>query len=266
MDPLLSSLLPLPSLVYHARMHICFLDIDGTLLLTGGAGQFAFAETLAAEFGIPEIDANVGFAGRSDKAIALDLFENHGLEPSEENWQRFVSGYLNRLEQALTTSNGYVLPGVPAFLEALAARGDVAIGLLTGNMREGARRKLEHYGLWHWFHFGGYGDEHMDRCDIAAAALTAADQHLNGTTPRTTVNGLPFQRQIVVIGDTPHDIRCGRSIGAHCVGVPTGITSPDELRSAGPDVYIETLENVEPILALFDIYSPNPASANAIPR
>jgi phosphoglycolate phosphatase-like HAD superfamily hydrolase len=233
-------------------MHICFWDIDGTLLLTGGAGQSAFAETLADEFGISEIDTNVGFAGRSDKAIAMDLFRSHGIEPSEPNWRRFCHGYLGRLERALRAHRGVVLPGVVTLLEALAARGDVAIGLLTGNMREGARRKLSHYGLWQWFPFGGFGDEHMERCGIAAAALAAAELHLNGH-PAAVKDGSTFaNRKVIVIGDTPHDIQCGRSIGARCVAVPTGITAADGLLAAQPDVFVESLETAGPILALFD--------------
>lgn len=232
-------------------MHVCFWDIDGTLLLTGGAGQSAFAETLADEFGIPEIDSNVGFAGRSDKAIAMDLFRSHGLEASEENWQRFRSGYLHRLETALANCNGFVLPGVPQLLQALRDRQDVAIGLLTGNMRDGAQRKLVHYKLWDWFAFGGFGDEHMERCDIAAAALVDAERHLNGLASAASTNQ-SFRRQVVVIGDTPHDIRCGRSIGARCVAVPTGISPAQELHDSRPDVLVESLEDSAPILKLFD--------------
>jgi phosphoglycolate phosphatase-like HAD superfamily hydrolase len=117
-------------------------------------------------------------------------------------------------------------------------------------MREGARSKLSHYGLWDWFPFGGFGDEHMERCDIAAAALSAAEMHLNGQPTSARSNGAPTNRQIIVIGDTQHDIRCGRSIGARCVGVPTGITSAQELRESEPDLFVETLEDIEPILAL----------------
>jgi phosphoglycolate phosphatase-like HAD superfamily hydrolase len=233
-------------------MHICFLDIDGTLVLTGGAGQAAFAETFAADFDTPTLDGNVYFSGRSDKAIAMDLFRSHGIEPSEANWRRFRTGYLSRLEKSLVACKGTVLPGVPALLDALATRGDVAIGLLTGNMREGAHRKLSHYGLWHWFPFGGFGDEHMERCDIAATALAAAQLHLNGHAGVASSNRASANRQIVVIGDTPHDIRCGRSIGARCVGVATGSTSAQELRGSRPDVFVETLESVAPILSLFD--------------
>jgi phosphoglycolate phosphatase len=235
-------------------MHICFLDIDGTLLLTGGAGQSAFAETFAADFGTPRLDGKVYFSGRSDKAIAMDLFRSHGIEPSETNWQRFRVGYLNRLEKSLIACKGSVLPGVPALLNTLAARSDVAIGLLTGNMREGAQKKLRHYGLWDWFPFGGFGDEHMERCEIAAAALSAAELHLNGngTAGVGQSNEAASNRQIVVIGDTPHDIRCGRSIGARCVGVSTGTASSQELLESQPDLLVETLETATPILALFD--------------
>ena len=120
----------------------------------------------------------------------------------------------------------------------------MAIGLLTGNVRDGARRKLAHYDLWHWFPFGGFGDVHTDRCDIAAAALTAAKQHLNGSahTPG----------EVIVIGDTQHDVTCGRSIGARCVAVATGHTTLHELGSVRPDVLLKTLEDFEPVLGLLD--------------
>jgi len=223
-------------------MHICLLDIDGTLLLTGGAGQTAFAETLAAEFGIPEILTKVAFAGRSDRAIVADLFRHHGVAPSESNWQRFRAGYLNRLEAALAKHRGYVLPGVGELLTLLAARDDVALGLLTGNVREGARRKLVHYDLWHWFAFGGFGDDHLERNDIATAALAAAKLHVNGKSP---VHG-----EVIVIGDTLTDIACGRTIGARCVAVATGHASIQELSGGRPDVLVETLEDAASILDL----------------
>ncbi len=233
-------------------MHICLLDIDGTLLLTGGAGQTAFAETLAADFGITEIIRSVMFAGRSDRAIAMELFDAHGVEPTTENWQRFCAGYLRRLEAALAAHQGFILPGATELVTALANRDDVALGLLTGNVREGARRKLSYYKLWDWFAFGGYGDDHLDRCDIAAAALAAAHEHINGHANGAAGNGKKFTGEIVVIGDTPSDITCGRSIGARCVAVPTGHSKADELRRSNPDLLVETLEDIEPILSLLD--------------
>jgi phosphoglycolate phosphatase len=233
-------------------MHICLLDIDGTLLLTGGAGQKAFAQTLADEFGIAEIINSVMFAGRSDRAIAMDLFRLHGVEESEDNWQRFCAGYLSRLEAALVTNQGYLLPGAIELVTTLAKRDDVALGLLTGNVREGAKRKLVHYNLWHWFAFGGYGDDHLDRSDIAASALAAAREHINGRTNGSARNGKKFEGEIIVVGDTPNDITCGRSIGARCVAVPTGHTKADELRQCNPDLLLDTLEDIGPILSLLD--------------
>lgn len=250
MKPRRQNNLPTPDTL---PMHICFLDIDGTLVLTGGAGQAAFARTFAEDFGVPAIDAEVTFAGRSDRAIAMDLFRAHGIEPSPENWQRFRSGYLSRLEHALFTTQGEILPGVNELLTAMSGRGDVALGLLTGNLRDGARRKLSHYNLWHWFPFGGFGDEYLDRCDITAAALAEAHGHLGGRRS----NGSPANShvklgQVLVIGDTLNDIACGRSIGARCVAVPTGHTPADVLRGGKPDVLVETLHELDPILALLD--------------
>jgi phosphoglycolate phosphatase-like HAD superfamily hydrolase len=233
-------------------MHICFLDIDGTLVLTGGAGQTAFAQTLAEDFGIAQLVGSVAFAGRSDRAIAMELFRLHGVEPSAENWTKFYTGYLNRLDAALAAHQGYVLPGVNELLAELTHRGNVALGLLTGNVKEGARRKLSHYKLWHWFAFGGYGDDYLQRCDIAAAALADAQAHLSRQPRGDGCNGDAAIGEILVIGDTVHDIGCGRSIGARCVAVATGKTTPAELRQSDPDVVVETLLDLRPILRLLD--------------
>ena len=222
------------------------------LLLTGGAGQTAFAETLAADFDIPKIHTNVAFAGRSDRAIVADLLHAHGVEPSEENWQRFLAGYLGRLDDALARHQGNVLPGVGELLSALADRGDVAIGLLTGNVREGARRKLTYYNLWHWFAFGGFGDVHQERSGIAAAALAAARLHLGDQQPTVSANGRASSHgEVIVIGDTLHDINCGRSIGARCVAVATGHVSLEELATGSPDLVLRNLADSQAVLGLF---------------
>jgi phosphoglycolate phosphatase len=228
-------------------MHICFFDIDGTLVSTAGAGQAAFVVTLDKDFGIASASSQgVAFAGRSDRAIASDIMALHGLDPTPQMWQRFREAYVRRLAEVLPVYQGRVLPGVAALLESLSARGDTALGLITGNVQRAAQHKLRHYGLWDWFPFGGFGDEHLDRNDIAAAALVAARTHLNGTP----------HRALVVIGDTPNDVRCARSIGARCVAVPTGKTPIDLLRAAEPDVLVETLEDAAPILRLFDFTEP----------
>ncbi|MEM9657582.1 MAG: HAD hydrolase-like protein, partial [Planctomycetota bacterium] len=215
---------------------------------TGGAGQLAFAETFAEEFQVPEICDSVSFAGRSDRAIACDLLEVHGHPADETNWRRFHRSYVDRLPDALKRREGRVLPGVADLLSSLRGREQVLLGLLTGNVRDGAQAKLAHYELVEEFAFGGFGDESTDRNDIAAAALREAERRISpGSSDSTT--------QLIgtmVIGDTVHDIRCARSIGALAVAVPTGGTPADLLQAEQPDLYVETLEDHAELLTLVD--------------
>lgn len=230
-------------------MYAVLFDIDGTLIQSGGAGQLAFAETFAAEFGVNELSGVVAFAGRSDRAIASELMRVHGVEPTDENWQRFRAAYLDRLPSALRRREGRVLPGVPELLTQLAEWGRPLIGLLTGNIREGADHKLQYYGLAEHFNFGGFGDVSHERNDIAAAALSEAQQAFQRTT--STAKRVPQMELAgaMVIGDTVHDITCARSIGAYAVAVPTGGASRAQLAAAGPDLLLEDLSDARPLLA-----------------
>lgn len=237
-------------------MKACFFDIDGTLVATGGAGQVAFAETFAEQFGVERLSDRVSFAGRSDRAIATELMETHGVEASRENWDRFRSMYIGRLAESLPRRPGAVLPGVEGLIGRLHARGDVLLALLTGNIRAAAEQKLRHYGLWESFLtegrvVGGFGDDHLDRNDIAAAAVAAARNH-HQRGRGAGLNAAAGRDTLVVIGDTPNDIRCGKSVGAWTVAVPTGFTPADELRPHGPDLLVQTLEDAAPLLARFD--------------
>ncbi len=221
-------------------MKVCLFDIDGTLVQTDGAGQHAFAETFAEEFGVAELSNDVPFAGRSDRGIAGGLFEIHGIENSQANWDRFREAYVKKIDFHVEQRDGAVLPGVVELIERVEAIGDVHLGLLTGNVEAAAESKLRYYGLWDRFAFGGYGDVHPDRNDIAAtAAAKAREKH--GRITR--------EERVVVIGDTPNDVRCARSIGAYAVAVATGHTNPIELAAANPDILIPTLEEADDILA-----------------
>ena len=226
-------------------MHICLFDIDGTILLTGGAGMEAFRRTFAEEFGVDSISGDVSFAGRSDRAIATDLFHAHGIDPSLENWERFCTGYITRVDEELPRHEGTVLHGVEALLSELTLRDDVLIGLLTGNVRETACRKLSRHDLWHLFAFGGFGDHHFDRNLIAAEALAAAVEHAAAEGVQRESLGT-----VLVFGDTLNDIRCARSIGAKVVAVSTGQSSAEVLQQGKPDLLLETLERTERILQL----------------
>lgn len=219
-------------------MHICLFDIDGTLIASGGAGKAALEAALAEEFGIPHIIDKLQLSGRTDRAIILDLFRLHIIDDTPENHARLRDAYLRHLPKFLHA--GRVLPGIAELLAHLAGRDDVAIGLLTGNVREGAKTKLGYFGLHHYFAFGGYGDHHVDRDDVAREALTAVRQRFNGSVSL---------ERIWIVGDTPLDIRCARSIGARAVAVATGWHSLTELGEHRPDLLLADLSDHAPLLS-----------------
>jgi len=219
-------------------MHICLFDIDGTLLSSGGAGKAAMETALRTGFGVPGGSDGIPFSGRTDRAIMRDLFQRHGVAESAENCQHFLAAYLAALPQFLIGHPGKVYVGVAELLTELYRRDDVWLGLLTGNIREGARLKLGHYELWHFFRSGGYGDDHFHRDDVARAALAEVHQQLARVDPE----------RVWVIGDTPLDVRCARAIGARAAAVATGWHSADELAAAEPDVLLTDLSDPQPLL------------------
>lgn len=225
-------------------MYAILFDIDGTLLLTGGAGQLAFARTFAEDFGIEEISRDVPFSGRTDRAISLDLMRVHDIEPSDDNWNRFREGYLKRLPEALVERAGEVLPGVAPLLDELDRRDEISLGLLTGNLERGAQLKLGRYGLAGRFTFGGFGDHSTSRDDVAADAAARARQH--AADRREELTGM------MVIGDTLHDITCARSVGAYAVAVATGGPSRHELMEQRPDLALDDLSDLGPVLDAVD--------------
>ncbi len=224
-------------------MNICLFDIDGTLLSSGGAGKAAMESALVTEFGIDDSPHGVPFSGRTDRAIVQDLFGHYGIEWSLSNWQRFLAGYLSHLPTCLASHNGQVLPGIASLLEDLSTRNDVALGLLTGNVRDGARLKLSHYHLFHYFAFGGFGDQYFHRDEVAQEALAAVRNHFNGSVD---------PERIWVVGDTPMDIRCARSIGAQAVAVATGLHPWEELAAERPDLLLADFSDPGPLLTLWE--------------
>jgi phosphoglycolate phosphatase-like HAD superfamily hydrolase len=222
-------------------MHICLFDIDGTLLSSGGAGKAAIESALCEEFGV-ELRGHVPYSGRTDRAIVRDLFRMHDIAESPENLQRLLDGYLQRLPACLNKHRGRLLPGIAGLLDTLRQHDEVALGLLTGNVRAGARAKLGHFGVFEFFAFGGFGDHHFDRDDVAREALAAVQQHLNGRV---------VPERVWVIGDTPLDVSCARAIGAHVAAVATGLHTVEELQAAQPDLVLADLSDPAPLLDLW---------------
>ena len=221
-------------------MHICLFDIDGTLLLSGGAGKAALEAALAEEFGITRLIGKIDLSGRTDRAIMADLFRLHVIDDTPENWRRITEAYLRELPACLAASKGRILPGIAELLRQLHGRADIAVGLLTGNIRAGARVKLGHFGLFDYFAFGGFGDRHHDRDDVAREALAEVKERFDGAVS---------PERVWVIGDTPLDVRCARAIGARAVAVVTGWHTREELAEHDPDLLLPDLRDATALLA-----------------
>ncbi|MAX36889.1 MAG: haloacid dehalogenase [Gimesia sp.] len=226
------------------QMHVCLFDIDGTLIDSGGAGQRSILHMLEEEFQVSAPVEGIPTAGRTDHSIMVDLFEYFNIANTSENRQRFEQGYLNLLADKLKEHQGRVLPGIREILDSLSRQANVDLGLLTGNFEQGAKQKLAHYELDHYFDFGAYGDHHVDRDDVAHEALRQIrERHATEILEQTSV---------WVLGDTPNDITCGRAIGANVIAVATGVYSLEELRNCEPDYLFEHFKDVQPVLTLFD--------------
>ncbi len=184
--------------------------------------------------------AGIEIAGRTDSSIARELFARHGQETTPENFTRFYDLYLSHLSRFLPETKGQLLPGVIELLEALRSRPDCLVALLTGNLARGAELKLTHYGLWHYFDFGAYADDHHDRNELGTVARTRArDRHGLEIAPE----------DIIVLGDTPHDVACARAIGAKAVAIATGRHTRAELEATAPDYLFEDLSDLPGVLA-----------------
>ena len=221
-------------------MNFCLFDIDGTLMDTGGAGQAAMEAALESEFNATKPIEGISTAGRTDRAITTDMFGFHGIADEPENWRRFQAAYFGQLPNALSACDGVVFPGVRELLDRLAARDDVVLGLLTGNYRAGADLKLAHYELDHHFDFGGFGDVHHHRDDVAREALAEARSR----------HGEVDLNRVWVIGDTPADVTCARAINARVVAVGTGMHPNEEVAAAEPDHFFEDLVDTQVFIDL----------------
>jgi len=218
-------------------------DIDGTLITSGGAGMRALRAALQAVFAIDGTINDIDFAGRTDRWIMRQIFAKFSLPATEENFTRMADGYVAALPDQLADRGVRPLPGIPALLDGAVARGDVALGLLTGNLRRGAEAKLRSRDLWRYFPFGAFADDGEDRNHLGPHALRRARRH----------HGVDFPAAHTwVIGDTPYDVVCARAFGARAAAVATGRYSAEQLQAAGPDAVFADLGNLAAFWRLVD--------------
>ncbi len=219
-------------------MNIFFWDIDGTLIRTSKAGLFALNKAADDLWGQPVNMDVIEAAGMTDNYISRQMLRSLlGREPQQEEIQSLCRHYESLLPGQLATRQGWVLPQVKEILSYLHAGDDNKLLLLTGNSMEGAEIKLRHFGLDHYFDFSrsAFAASHERRVDIARSAFKTVQEHW----------GDPRQHNLYVLGDTPHDIECGKAIGAYTVGIATGAYQLRELQQYEPWWAVESLPQPE---------------------
>jgi phosphoglycolate phosphatase len=223
-------------------VRLVLFDIDGTILSVRGAGRRALAAALSLVYGTAGDIERYDLRGRTDPRIVFDLMAGAGLghEAVRERLDDCFEAYARRLVAEIGDGSGVVtLPGIADLVARLAADARVLVGLLTGNIEEGARIKLEPTGLRPHFRLGAYGSDHIDRRQLPSLAARRAQ----------ALVGVGFRpEEVLVIGDTPHDIECARHFGAVAVAVATGLYPRHELEAHQPDLLFSDFSDVETAL------------------
>lgn len=227
-------------------MYLILFDIDGTLVLTGRAGMRAMNRACQDIVRHEDPMAGVAFAGRTDWSILEDILRKHGRTMDGAILAELRDRYVRHLEEEIRlpgTGVKDVMPGVRELLDELHRREDAALALLTGNFVEGARIKLEYFDLWKYFPCGAFGGDAASRNDLVPIARA-----------RARACGLPDVEpaNVLVVGDTPHDVECALVAGATPIGVATGGYSVDQLRASGATLVFEDLSDTRAFLDLLD--------------
>ena len=225
--------------MHKMQKRLLLFDIDGTLIHSGGAGIEALKHALKERFQIEDDLHDIEFAGMTDSGIVASILKKHSLPTTPENVTAFLDSYVHFLSNELPRRKGKLLPGVLELLEKLKTRKHVVLGLLTGNVSRGAQLKLDHYGVWHFFEFGAFADDHHDRNELGQFARARAKEK----------HGREFSAaEIDVIGDTPRDIACGKALGARTIAVATGTWSRENLARHQPDILIDDFSDVDRLI------------------
>ncbi len=211
------------------QKRLLLFDIDGTLIHSGGAGVEALKLALTERFGIKDDLHDIEIAGMTDSGIVISILRSHKIPTTAENIAAFLDSYVHFLSLELPRRKGKLLPGVLELLERLKTRKRLVLGLLTGNVSRGAQLKLSHYGVWHFFEFGAFADDHHDRNQLGAFARARAKEK----------HGREF---------TPRDIACGKALGARTIAVATGTWSREKLAEHHPDILIDDLSDVDRLI------------------
>jgi phosphoglycolate phosphatase-like HAD superfamily hydrolase len=223
-------------------LRLALFDIDGTLITDGGTSRAAYRDALRSVYGYEGDLTRYDFSGRTDPQITYMVLRDAGLhdhsiaERLPHLWEQYLAG----LARKVTPERVRVLPGIRPLLEALQAHGDVLLGLLTGNIEPGARLKLGAPGLNDYFRFGAFGSDSANREDLAPIAAGRA----------AAIGGDRFERRdIVIIGDSIYDVRCGVPHDATTIAIASGKTPAAHLRAENPHFFFESAEDLDAVLS-----------------
>jgi phosphoglycolate phosphatase-like HAD superfamily hydrolase len=220
---------------------LVLFDIDGTLLSAGGISARVFAEALLETFGTTGEAHAFDYSGKTDPQIVRELMRGAGFDDGEIEKRRplALEGYHRRLAASIRPEHVTAKPGTLVLLEALARDDRVTLALLTGNLEATARLKLDPLDANRFFPFGAFGSDDEDRYRLPRVALSRARER-----------GLRFEGpDVVIVGDSIHDVLCGRDLGVRAVAVATGRTSRERLSEAGPDALLADFSDTDTALA-----------------
>lgn len=220
---------------------LVLFDIDGTLISTRGIAKETFAVVLERVYGIPTIARDHDFAGKTDLQIVFEVMNGSGLNDDaiHPRLDEAFDEIFEELGPRLTMESVRVHDGVVALLEQLVNMSGITVALLTGNMERGARMKLEPHDLNRFFAFGAFGSDARYRHELPAIAVARAEN----------VSGERFVgKEIVIIGDTPHDVTCGAHLGVRTIAVATGGATHEHLARYSPDFLFHSLEDTDAVI------------------
>jgi phosphoglycolate phosphatase len=221
---------------------LVLFDIDETMISSDGAGRRALAKAFKEKHNIDESAVSVPMSGKTDPQIIMEIFTALG---HDQNWAKnqvneLIECYLGYLDQELAGAGQYIMhEGVLEILDVLETHPHCHLGLLTGNVERGARKKLERFKLNRFFEIGAYGCDSANRLDLPEFAVKRAESHFE-------TKFVP--QQVVIIGDSVNDIACAHGYGARALAVNTGRTSWDDLAGHKPHTLLKNLADTQTVL------------------